>query len=311
MKKTLFLLCTAGLILSGAAAARAQAPASMPGPPKVLQIIREEVRVGKGFAHEQNEAAYAQAFKKAKWPTNYLGMTSITGPSEAWFQIRYDSFEAWEKDQQAAQKNTALEAALRPLDEKEAKFISGTRSLVAVYREDLSYHTKVNLPQMRYFRIVTYRVRPGHESDFAETAKIVRGAYEKANVDMPWAVYQISSGMPGPTFLVFIPMKSLQEIDAAVARSGKIQEAEGEEGQKKLQTLVSQGYLSAESNIYAFSPKISYVSKEFAAGDPDFWTPKPKGPAKPAAGAAGEKKSTTKPAPPAKKDGAKKAPKKQ
>jgi len=42
MKKTLFLLCALGLILSGATAALAQAQAPAPmGPPKVLQIIRE------------------------------------------------------------------------------------------------------------------------------------------------------------------------------------------------------------------------------------------------------------------------------
>ncbi len=312
MKKTLFLLCAVGLVLSGATAALAQAsaPARM-GPPKVVQIIREEVKVGKGLAHEKNEAGYPRAFKKAKWPTTFLGLTSITGPSEAWFLIPFDSFEAWEKDRQAAEQNTAFIAETNQLDEKDAEFVSGTRSIVAYYREDLSFHPGVNLPQMRYFRIITYRVRPGHEGDFAEAVKIVRAAYEKANVEVHWAVFQISSGMPGPTFLLFLPTKSLKEVDVLLAQAPKVQEAEGEEGVKKLQKLVAEGYLSTESNIYAFSPKMSYVSKEFAAGDPDFWTPKPKAAAKPAGGAAGEKKETAKPAAPPKKDGAKKAPKKQ
>jgi hypothetical protein len=30
-----------------------------------------------------------------------------------------------------------------------------------------------------------------------------------------------------------------------------------------------------ESTLFAIDPKMSYVSKEFAAGDPEFWTPKP------------------------------------
>ncbi len=312
MKKTLFLLCAAGLVLSGATAALAQAsaPARM-GPPKVVQIIREEVKVGKGLAHEKNEAGYPRAFKKAKWPTTFLGLTSITGPSEAWFLIPFDSFEAWEKDRQAAEQNTAFIAETNQLDEKDAEFVSGTRSIVAYYREDLSFHPGVNLPQMRYFRIITYRVRPGHEGDFAEAVKIVRAAYEKANVEVHWAVFQISSGMPGPTFLLFLPTKSLKEVDVLLAQAPKVQEAEGEEGVKKLQKLVAEGYLSTESNIYAFSPKMSYVSKEFAAGDPDFWTPKPKAAAKPAEGAPTEKKETKKPTAPPKKNAAKKAPTKQ
>ena len=30
-----------------------------------------------------------------------------------------------------------------------------------------------------------------------------------------------------------------------------------------------------ETNVYAFNPSMSNVSKEFAAGDLKFWTPKP------------------------------------
>src|SRR5712691_10944549 len=198
MKKTLFLLCALGLILSGATAALAQAQAPAPmGPPKVLQIIREEVKLGKRPAHEKNETGYPRAFKKAKWPTTFLAMTSITGPSEAWFLVPYDSFEAWEKDRQATEKNAALIAELDPLDAKDAEFVSGSRSLIAVYREALSHRPGVNIAQMRYIRVFTFRVRPGHEADFAEAVKIVRAGYEKANVETHWAVFQISSGMPG------------------------------------------------------------------------------------------------------------------
>ena len=312
MKKTLFLLCAIGVLLCGAAQALAQATGSMPpGPPKVLQIFREDVKVGKGAAHEKLEAAYAQAFKKAKWPTTYLALSSVTGPGEVWFLVPYDSFEAWEKDQQAAEKNAALMAELTKLGEKEGEFVSGGRSIAAIYREDLSAHANVNIAQMRYFRVITFRVRPGHEGDFAEAVKIVRGAYEKVNVNQPWAVFQVSAGMVGPTFMVFLPTKSLQEIDAGLARSGKIQEAEGEEGAKRLQKIAADAYLSVESNIYAFSPKMSYVSKELAAGDPDFWTPKPKAAAKPAGGAPAEKKEAKPPAAPVKKEGAKKAPPKK
>ncbi len=33
--------------------------------------------------------------------------------------------------------------------------------------------------------------------------------------------------------------------------------------------------LFSEARVYSFSQKVSYVSKEFAAGDPAFWTPAP------------------------------------
>lgn len=295
MMKNAFRLCLGiGLTLATASGLLAQTPPpAASGPPKVLQIFREEVKPGKGPAHQKWETGWPRMFAKANWPTSSLALTSVTGPSEAWFLTGYDSFAAWEKDRENFDKNPAVKAEDDRLAAGDGEFLSATRSIVASYREDLSSKTTVVLPKMRYFRIVTYRVRPGHDSDFADAAKIVKGTYEKANVELPFAVYQIFSGMPTPTYLVFLPMKSLDEIDSGMARSKTIQDAFGEENQKKLSKMSADGYLTIESNLFAFDPKISYPSKEFIAADPEFWTPRP-GPAM--------KKEPTKPAP---KEGAK------
>ncbi|MGZ5381184.1 MAG: hypothetical protein ACXWFQ_04945, partial [Thermoanaerobaculia bacterium] len=69
--------------------------AESPGPsapPKVLQIFREEVKVGKAPAHVKVEKGFVAAFARANWPTHYLAMTTVTGPSEAWFLTGYPSF---------------------------------------------------------------------------------------------------------------------------------------------------------------------------------------------------------------------------
>jgi len=79
----------------------------------------------------------------------------------------------------------------------------------------------------------------------------------------------------------------------------------GEENGKKLQKMAAEGYLSTESNIFAFSPKMSYAPKAWVDADTDFWAPKPKAAAKAAAA-----EGAAKPAAPAKKEAAK-APKKQ
>jgi hypothetical protein len=48
--------------------------------PKVLQITREYTKPGKaGMAHHKTESAFIQAMARAKWPTHYIGMTSLTG----------------------------------------------------------------------------------------------------------------------------------------------------------------------------------------------------------------------------------------
>jgi hypothetical protein len=265
--------------------------AENPGPPKVLQIFREEVKVGKAPAHVKIEKGFVAAFTRANWPTHYLAMETVTGPSEAWFLAGYPSFAEWEKDRDNTNKNKALTADLDSLVEKDGEVLTNGRSLVAVLREDLSAGGPVDMAKMRYFRLLTFRVRPGHESDFQDAVKIVKGAYEKAKIDLPWAVYQISGGMPGPTFMIFLPMKSMSEIDAALARAGAIREAEGPENEKALAKLASDGYATVESNIFAFSPAMSYPSKEFVARDPEFWTPKPE-----AKAAAPAKKAGAKPA---------------
>ena len=274
--------------------------AETPGPgapPKVLQIYREEVKVGKAPAHIKVEKGFVAAMAKANWPTHYLAMTTVTGPSEAWFLTGYSSFAAWEKDRDDTDKNKALTADLDRLVEKDGELLTNGRSLVAVLREDLSAGGPVDVAKMRYFRLLTFRVRPGHESDFQDSVKIVRSAYEKAKVDLPWAVYQISGGMPGPTFMILLPMKSMSEIDASIARAGAIREAEGPENEKVLAKLASDGYAMVESNVFAFNPAMSYPSKEFVARDPEFWTPKPEAKAAaPAKKAGAEPKGEAKPA---------------
>jgi hypothetical protein len=271
-----------GVALLGSSLSAFAQPAqgSMP-PPKILQIYREEIKPGKAPAHEQVEAGWPKAFARANWPTNYLAMTSSTGPSEAWFMTGFDSLEAWEKDSGNVAKNSALKKELDQLEARDGELRSGGRSLVAMYREDLSHQANVDMPKMRYFRILTFRVRQGHDSQFADAVKIVRTAFEKANVPAHWAVYQIYAGMPAPTFLVMLPAKSLAEVDAAIAAAPAVQQAEGEDGVKKLQTIASDAFNSVETNIFEFNAKMSYPSKQWADGDPDFWRPKASPAAKP------------------------------
>jgi hypothetical protein len=97
------------------AATQGQEP---PDPPNLLVIYREEVRPGKGAAHSANEAAWAAAFAKGQAAMQWLGMTSVSGPSEAWFLSGYDSYAAYEQDQDAIEANAPSgrkETSSRPL----------------------------------------------------------------------------------------------------------------------------------------------------------------------------------------------------
>ena len=94
-------------------------------------------------------------------------------------------------------------------------------------------------------------------------------------MDVHFAIYQVVSGMPGPTYLIFIPMKALEEADLAQESHKKpYQDALGEEGRQHLREFTRAGILSVESALFALSPKMSYPSKEVIAADPKFWAPK-------------------------------------
>ena len=67
------------------------------GPPKVLLIMREMVKVGKGSAHEKNEAAFAKAFAAVKAPDRYLAVTSFTSPTCPTWSSPPTSARAWSR----------------------------------------------------------------------------------------------------------------------------------------------------------------------------------------------------------------------
>ena len=82
-------------------------------PPKILTITREFVKPGKnGNAHDKTESMFVSAMAAAKWPAHYLAMDSVSGKPRSLFFTGYESFEAWQKDVQAQEKNATLWAAL-------------------------------------------------------------------------------------------------------------------------------------------------------------------------------------------------------
>jgi hypothetical protein len=123
-------------------------------------------------------------------------------------------------------------------------------------------------------RVLEVRLHPGHENEFAEAFQKLSAAYEKIESDLPWVVYQVNLGMPSPTFLTFVPLKAVAQNDDLLKIRERLHPAEGEAAERG-QQIAREAYVSTESNLYSIRPEKSYVSKEFAAGDPEFWIPKP------------------------------------
>lgn len=284
----LMLMLTAPFV-SSITTTMAQTPAPQM-PPKVISISCEEVKAYADAEHAKLEAAWTKALAKGNWPVHILGMTSMFGQNEAWFIVGFDSFAAVEKSNQAIEKNPAMQAVNSQFAKMDKDNLHGWHGILASLREDLSYQPAVILPQMRYFRVNTIRVRPGLNDDFIEYRKIIKAALEKAHSETHFAIYQTVSGASNGTFLIFTPLKSMAEMDPNPANQKAVQDALGDENRKRLSELANKAIISNEPVHFAFNPEISYVPKEFAAADPDYWTPKPKPAVKPAA-----QKTTQKP----------------
>jgi hypothetical protein len=251
--------------------------------PRVLQITREYTKPGKaGMVHDKAERAFIQAMTRAKWPTHYIGMTSLSGKSRALFLTQFESFEAWEKDNAAVGKNAALSAALDRASMADGELLDSIDQGVFVFNEELSLRPRPDLSQMRYLDISVYHVRPGHNKDWTEIVKMVKNAYEKAVPEAHWGVFSQFYGGEGGTYLVLTSRKSLTEIDRSFLDSKQFQAAMGEDGMKKLDELVASTIESSLHNLFAFNPRMSYVADEWIKND-DFW--KPKAAAMPAAAA--------------------------
>jgi hypothetical protein len=261
-------------VLVGAVSAAAQ---TQPQLPKVLWIFREDTKPARGAAHEKVEHSLAQHWAKSNVQP-FIAVEAVSGTAtEVMFLSGYNSLAAMEKDYQTFGK-ASNGSEYDALERQEAELVNSVRSIVAVLRPDMSYradHFMGVMPQSRYFSIETFRVRLGHDADFAAGGKLFQNAYEKMKREQPYAMYQAIMGAPEGTYFLFSPMKSLKEMDDEFANEGAFMQAMGEDNMKNLMKGAGDVFVSMESNVYAFNPSMSNVSKEFAAADPKYWTPKP------------------------------------
>lgn len=241
-------------------------------PPNVLLLVHQDIPPGKAAERQKLEVNVARACDRLGAPSYWIDLQSVTGQQQAIF---FDPFESYEHLGQARADWNQFFGAHPDLakmqDEIEALLVS-ERTSVAVRRDDLGYLAgTIDLSEARFIRIYEIRLFPGHENDAAEAFKILSDAYTKIQADTPWVVYEVNVGTPSPTFVVFLPMSEFKQNDDLLSWNLSLMEAEGEQGRDTLQRIAREAYATTESNLYAVSPEMSHVSKDFASADPDFW----------------------------------------
>ena len=278
MKNHRLILTTAFLLSACALTTSAQVedfPNLAGTPPKVLLLVHQELKSVKDGERQKLAAAMSRACDHVTVPNSWIDLESITGSPRALFFDPFDSFEhvgtafaEWPQIFAAHPELARIQSEIRAM-------VSSERTIIAVRRDDMGFRPQsIDFSKARFLRVLEVQLHPGHENDFAEAFKILGSAYERIKADTPWVVYQVNVGMPSPTFLVFVPMRALKQNDDLLNWRRSLREAEGEEVAHRMEQIAKDAYTSTESNLYFISPETSHVSKDFADGDPKFWSPK-------------------------------------
>jgi len=208
-------------------------------PPKVLVLARQQFKSGQAHTRERLERAISAAYNRLDVPVYWMDLEAFAGKPEALSFEPFDSFEAMQK----------AGALLLPFEEANPELVrwkagiddalSSERTILAVLRGSSSV-SAINLAQARFLRMLVVRTRPGEGPPM---------------VDAPGEaiIYDVNSGMPGPAFLIFLPMATISEIPTVHTSAGTI----------------------VEDSVYAIVPEMSHVSREFAYQDQTFWTKPP------------------------------------
>lgn len=252
-------------------------------PPKMLLLVHQEFKSGKEAERQKLEVAMSRACDHLKVPNSWVDLESITGSPEA---LSFDPFDSFAHVGTAFAEWGRIYSThpdIGHLQEQIKALVSTERTIIALRRDDLGYRPRsIDLSKARFMRVLEVRLLPGHERDFVEDFRTLGEAYEKIKANTPWVVYQVNVGMPSPTFLVFVPMRALQQNDDLLSWRRALREAEGDEAAARMEHIAREAYQSTESNLYFISPEMSHVSKEFAEGDPEFWSHKAVAAPKPA-----------------------------
>jgi hypothetical protein len=241
--------------------------------PNLLSIVREDVKVGQDADHVKTEAGWPAAFGKANHPYFYIALVAMTGQSEAWFVQPFDSHVAMGDDLKRSDEPT-LAAELARLSHADAQHISATRRMTAVAMKDLSHGAFPETAKQRFYEITTFRIRPGHEEQFAAAGKAFGSAAGRAAPSMSYRVYEVIAGMPSPTYLVISSVSSFGDFDKGLTDGQAIMKGATAEERATLQKFDTEALISSETQRFRLDPEMSYVPKDTRAQDPAFWMAK-------------------------------------
>lgn len=259
------------LLLAATCVSFAQAQDGLPAaqPPR-LMIIREQVKAGQSAAHVRHEAGWPAAFAKANSPDYYIALTSITGPTEAWYLIPWASHAAEAASMKRDAKDPVLSAELDRLAAADADFITGVTTVQLMARTDLSLGKFPSIAKVRFFEVSIFSVRQGQEAKIDSIIKTYGEVRKRVSPDASYRIYTVAAGMPGPTYFVITSVEDYAEFDRTMSEHQKVFETATPE-ESAVFAKWGEAVMKSETNRFRLDPTMSYVSKEVRDSAPDFW----------------------------------------
>jgi hypothetical protein len=142
--------------------------------------------------------------------------------------------------------------------------------------QDADAYSKL-VAEARWLRTIRVVVQPGHQSDFEESAKQVKAAFEKGDPSLVLFVSQTVAGEPGVVYYISTLQPSLAAFDSLP----DLRKVMGEEDFVRWQKQASGTVLSSETMFMRILPELSNAPEAVVKGAPQFWRPKPLTAAKP------------------------------
>lgn len=241
--------------------------------PKFLHIYRETLKPGRAADHAKWEAGWPAAYEKAGFKNAYLAISSLTGPQEVWFISPYANQAAF-GEMMAAEANPALGAELERLSKGDGEFLNELTGIQLAADSELSQGAFPDISKVRFYEIMTIRLKFGYDGDWAAAMGAYKAAAAKASPDSSWRAYRVVAGAPGATYLLMSSTTSFAEFDKMAANDEAIWKSIPQDQLATMQKFFREGVVNIVTQRFKVEPSMSYVDAATKAKDPAFWGPK-------------------------------------
>ncbi len=226
--------------------------------PQVLLLHRVDLAAGRVADYVSIESQIANAYRDAAIPVYWVALQSVSGPPHILYFDGYETFAQIEAAGITISKAEQSRSDLARMQSDLTQLMQSSQAVFSLRREDLGYRQdRFDIVKFRYVRVTVVQLRSGFEQDFADAIRALRKPFEVIGSESPWAIFQVHSGMPAPTFIAVQLLTSLKEFDDAIEARKYERENPFDFGRSKPALMPKDSIVSMESNLYSVNLKIS------------------------------------------------------